>query len=100
MFQKDYNRLMRSVDSDNPSEEAASDSTPPHPTARSTRSRNHISSHKLTELSQSKESEEEEDNGRSEANPNHIMPTVIIKSQQNLDNQEEEPAFDNPDFLI
>lgn len=29
------------------------------------------------------------------------MPTVIIKSQQNLDNQEEEePAFDNPDFLI
>jgi hypothetical protein len=28
------------------------------------------------------------------------MPTVIIKSQQNLDNQSEEGGFENPDFMI
>jgi hypothetical protein len=96
MFQKDYNKLMRSDSSENPSEDeenqdSQSHSARPRPRNTTTRSKNNNSSNKKWEKNSNQAREcgdIEEGNKEANSNPTHIMPTVIIKSQQNLDNQE------------
>lgn len=89
MFQKDYNRLMRSDSSENISEEEEQEDERSHEqrvSVRNTTSRTR-SLNKKVEFSQGqKEASEGADEVKGEANSNtiQIMPTVIIKSQQNL----------------
>lgn len=90
MFQKDYNRLMRSSDSESLSEDHEDPSDNDRIYHKSTTRRRNINKD-LTPPRNCEEPNAEEGEGakgETNSNPSHIMPTVIIKSQQNLENQQ------------